>query len=171
MARQVDDVLRTSGTDLGVLIANLLTTTQITTSRKDTIEQALVVYPIVVAATRTTSPDGTGHLGVVLNFFDPLSCTRGYETTVQRPADDVTAVPANSQAYCAEPPNSPINVRGAQNAPYNGVPVAPTNGDVAANANRPAEELADERNTRGVPGIVGSPGVSLTSLGSLLGLT
>ena len=48
--------------------------------------------------------------------------------------------------------------------------MAPSESDVSANANRPAEELAEERNTRGVPGIVGSPGVSLNSLGSLLGL-
>jgi phospholipid/cholesterol/gamma-HCH transport system substrate-binding protein len=160
VARQVDDVLRTSGTDLSVLVANLLTTTQITTSRKDAIEQALVVYPIVVAATRTTSPDGTGHLGVVLNFFDPLSCTRGYETTVQRPADDVTAVPANSQAYCAEPPGSPISVRGAQNAPFAGVP-----------QQLPPPERQEPQDRR-LPGVLGSldarPGPA--SLAGLLGL-
>jgi len=157
VARQVDDVLRTSGTDLGVLVANLLTTTQITTSRKDAIEQALVVYPIVVATTRTTSPDGTGHLGAVLNFFDPMSCTRGYETTVRRPADDVTAIPANSQAYCAEPPNSPISVRGAQNAPFAGIP----------------QQLPPpERQRQRLPGVLGSldPRPAPTSLAGLLGL-
>ncbi len=157
VARQVDDILRTSGTDLGVVIANLLTTTQITTSRRDAIEQALVVYPIVVATTRTTSPDGTGHLGAVLNFFDPMSCTRGYETTVQRPADDVTAVPANAQAYCAEPPNSPISVRGAQNAPFAGIP----------------QQLAPpEQQERRLPGVLGSPEgrPGPTSLAGLLGL-
>lgn len=157
VARQVDDVLRTSGTDLGVLVANLLTTTQITTSRKDAIEQALVVYPIVVATTRTTSPDGTGHLGLVFNFFDPMSCTRGYETTVQRPANDVTAVPANSQAYCAEPPNSPISVRGAQNAPFAGIP-----------QQLPPPEQQEQR----LPGVLGSLGTTAgpTSLAGLLGL-
>ncbi|HEX6341127.1 MCE family protein [Umezawaea sp.] len=158
VAAQVDDVLRTSGTDLGVLVANLLTTTQITTSRADAIEQALVVYPIVVATTRTTSPDGTGHLGAVLNFFDPLSCTRGYETTAQRPADDVTAVPANGQAYCAEPPNSPISVRGAQNAPVAGTP----------RQLPPPEPPREPR----LPGVLGSPDTrpSPTSLAELLGL-
>ncbi|MCS7475393.1 MCE family protein [Umezawaea endophytica] len=157
VARQVDDVLRTSGTDLSVLVANLLTTTQITTSRKDAIEQALVVYPIVVATTRTTSPDGTGHLGAVLNFFDPMSCTRGYETTHQRPADDVTSIPANSQAYCAEPPGSPISVRGAQNAPFAGIP-----------QQLPAPEQQRQR----LPGVLGSLDArpAPTSLAGLLGL-
>jgi phospholipid/cholesterol/gamma-HCH transport system substrate-binding protein len=155
VARQVDDVLRTSGTDLGVLVANLLTTTQVTTSRLDAIEQALVVYPIVVATTRTTSPDGTGHLGAVLNFFDPMSCTRGYETTVQRPADDVTAIPANSRAYCAEPPGSPISVRGAQNAPFAGM----------------SQQLPPPERQR-LPGVLGSldPRPAPTSLAGLLGL-
>jgi phospholipid/cholesterol/gamma-HCH transport system substrate-binding protein len=155
LARQVDDILRTSGTDLGVLVANLLTTTQITTSRKDAIEQALVVYPIVVATTRTTSPDGTGHLGVVFNFFDPMSCTRGYETTKQRPANDVTSAPANDQAYCAEPPNSPISVRGAQNAPFAGIP----------------QQLPPPEPQQ-LPGALGSldSGSGPTSLAGLLGL-
>jgi len=33
-------------------------------------------------------------------------------------------VEPNKNAYCAEPPGSPITVRGAQNAPFRGVPQA-----------------------------------------------
>jgi phospholipid/cholesterol/gamma-HCH transport system substrate-binding protein len=32
---------------------------------------------------------------------------------------------ANSQAYCAEPPNSPIDVRGSQNVPRGATPRLP----------------------------------------------
>lgn len=124
LGRQISDVLAASGTDLGVLIANLLTTAQITSARTDSVEELLVAYPIISAFSPSTSPDGTGHLGVVFNFFDPASCTKGYEGTKQRPANDLTEAPVNVNAYCAEPPGSPTGVRGAQNAPFAGKPVA-----------------------------------------------
>ncbi|WP_199749938.1 MCE family protein [Amycolatopsis sp. WAC 04169] len=124
LSRQISDVLAVSGTDLGVLFANTLTTAQITSARTDAIEELLVAYPIISAFSRSTSPDGTGHLGVVFNFFDPVSCTKGYEGTKQRPANDTTEAPVNTQAYCAEPPGSPTGVRGSQNAPYAGKPPA-----------------------------------------------
>jgi phospholipid/cholesterol/gamma-HCH transport system substrate-binding protein len=124
VAAQVNDILRTSGPQLGLVIANLLTTTSVTTSRTDALEQLLVAFPIVTATAPGANPDGTGHLGLVLTFNDPFSCTRGYEGTRQRGADDLRDVPPNQQAYCAEPPGSPIGVRGSQNAPYAGKPVA-----------------------------------------------
>ncbi|TCO46673.1 MCE family protein [Actinocrispum wychmicini] len=127
VANQVVDILRESGPDLGVVFANLLTTTTITTSRTSAIEQFMVAYPVISAFTPSTAPDGTGHLGIMLNFFDPPPCTRGYEGTKQRSASQVDPAPVNRNAYCAEPPNSPIGVRGSQNAPFAGMPkqVAP----------------------------------------------
>lgn len=122
LSRQISDVLAVSGTDLGVLFANALTTAQITSARTDAIEELLVAYPIISAFSRSTSVDGRGQLGVVFNFFDPVSCTKGYEGTKQRPANDLTEAPVNMQAYCAEPPGSPTGVRGSQNAPYAGKP-------------------------------------------------
>ncbi|HKN53654.1 MAG TPA: ABC transporter substrate-binding protein, partial [Amycolatopsis sp.] len=124
LSRQISDVLAASGTDLGVLFANLLTTAQITSARTDSVEELLVAYPVISAFSPTTGSDGTGHLGVVFNFFDPVSCTKGYEGTKQRPANDLTEAPVNLNAYCAEPPGSPTGVRGAQNAPYAGKPPA-----------------------------------------------
>jgi phospholipid/cholesterol/gamma-HCH transport system substrate-binding protein len=163
VAAQVNDILRTTGQELGLVIANLLTTTSITTSRADALEQLLVAFPIVTATAPGANPDGTGHLGLVLTFNDPFSCTRGYEGTHQRGADDLRDVPPNQQAYCAEPPGSPIGVRGSQNAPFAGKPVA-----------IPAPASAPEQTS--VPGLPALPG-SLTarpsraaSLASLLGL-
>ena len=123
VAVQVNDLLRDSGQDLGVIIANLLTTMQVTTTRTDGIEELLVAFPMVTATAPGANPDGTGHLGLVLTFNDPFSCTKGYEGTNQRGANETTDVPLNEQAYCAEPPGSPIGVRGSQNAPFGGKPV------------------------------------------------
>jgi phospholipid/cholesterol/gamma-HCH transport system substrate-binding protein len=155
---QVGDILRTSGQNLGVIIANLLTTAQITRTRTNGIEQLLVAFPMITATAPGANPDGTGHLGLVLTFNDPPSCTRGYESTRQRGADDTRDVPANQQAYCAEPPGSPIGVRGSQNAPFGGKPR-----EVPAPASPPTQAAA-------LPGSVGAGGLGPVSLAALLGL-
>ncbi|ASR37452.1 ABC transporter substrate-binding protein [Prauserella marina] len=150
LSKEVSDVLAVSGTDLGVVLANLLTTAKITTSRTDAIEQLLVAYPVISAFSRSVTSNGEGHLGFVLNLFDPPSCTRGYEDTRQRPANDESEAPANVDAYCAEPPGSPIGVRGAQNAPYAGEPV-----EVPA----APEQREGQGGTDGVPRKDALPGV------------
>ncbi|HET9138481.1 MCE family protein [Actinophytocola sp.] len=125
VSAQVSGLLRDSGTDVGLVIANLLTTATVTRSRTGALEHLLVAFPMITATAPGANPDGTGHLGLVLTFNDPFSCTRGYEGTHQRPASDTAEVAPNQNAYCAEPPGSPIGVRGSQNAPYNGKPPAP----------------------------------------------
>lgn len=123
VADQVAGILRTSGSDLGVVFANLLTTAKITESRTGALTQALVEYPIAAAIGKSAAPDGTGHLGFVLDFFDPMPCTKGYEGTTQHPGNDVnTASPPNAAAYCALPPQTGVDVRGSNNAPFGGVP-------------------------------------------------
>ncbi|MDT8909793.1 MlaD family protein [Amycolatopsis sp. PS_44_ISF1] len=171
VADQITQVVTETGPGLGALVANLLTTANLTVTRLDGIEQGLVTYPALAAAAPSVAPgDGTAHLGLVLNLFNPPVCTKGYLPFSQyRTGADTKVRPADENAYCAEPKGSPINVRGSQNAPYNGVPVAPTQQDVNANAGRSAQELQDERDAQ-VPGVAGSPGVSLNSLGALLGL-
>jgi phospholipid/cholesterol/gamma-HCH transport system substrate-binding protein len=159
VAVQVSEVLRESGQDFAVVLANLLTTMRVTSTRTDGLEQLLVAFPVVTATAPGANPDGTGHLGLVLTFNDPFSCTRGYEGTRQRSANDVTDVPPNQEAYCAESPGSPIGVRGSQNAPFGGRPVT-------VPAPRPEPEMVP-----GLPDLLGSSGVGPTSLASLLGLT
>ncbi|WP_158882622.1 MCE family protein [Amycolatopsis anabasis] len=165
LSRQVSDVLATSGTDLGVVIANLLTTAQITTARVDAVEELLVAYPVISSFTRSVTSNGEGHLGLVMNFFDPHSCTKGYETTHQRPASDTTDVPANARAYCAEPPGSPTGVRGAQNSPYPGKPADPA---------KPQQQAAQPGTPQKqqLPGLLGlaTAGGGPLGLGNLLGL-
>ena len=158
VAIQLDDILRTSGQNLGIILANLLTTANILVTRTNGLEQLLVAFPMITATAPGANPDGTGHLGLVLTFNDPFSCTRGYESTHQRPASDTRDLPANHTAYCAEPPGSPIGVRGSQNAPFNGKP-----------RDIPAPPAATQPAAR-LPGPAAQPGLAPVSFATLLGL-
>lgn len=170
---QISQVLAESGPGLSALTANLLTTSNLVSTRLDGIEQVLVTYPVLAVGAQTVAPgDGTAHLGLALNLFNPPPCTNGYVPVQQyRPGNDLAPRDPKTNAYCAEPVGSPINVRGSQNAPFNGVPVVPTSGDVSANSGRSKQELAQMTAAQNVPGLVGSPGVSLASLGQILGLS
>ncbi|TCO65319.1 MCE family protein [Actinocrispum wychmicini] len=169
-ADQVTGLLRDSGTNLGVVLANLLTTSNILVTRQDGLEQALVAYPIVAVGSHTVTPgDGTAHLGLALNLFNPPPCVKGYEQTKRRAGNDLSPAATNDQAYCAEPVGSPINVRGAQNAPFGGKVAAPTQSQVQANAGRPQQQLAEQA---GLPGALGGSGAQgPINLIQLLGLT
>jgi phospholipid/cholesterol/gamma-HCH transport system substrate-binding protein len=170
VSTQVTNLLAESGPGLGVTIANLLTTADILRARKDGLEYAFVSYPLFSAAGQglLKADPGQVHLGLALNLFNPPPCTKGYEQTERRNGTDTNPeadTPTPPQTYCAEPPGSPVNVRGSANAPYGGKPVAhgqpaapPTGGDQANNP------LA------GLPGTVGQPGGDQPSLATLLGL-
>lgn len=122
---ELSKLLRESGDDLGRLIANLLTVAQIQEPRQDGLRQVLATYPELASAIPTLAPgDGTAHLGLVVNLDDPPPCEVGYEDTVHRAGTDVTNIPVNKKAFCAEPPGSPTNVRGAQNVPGAATPMA-----------------------------------------------
>jgi phospholipid/cholesterol/gamma-HCH transport system substrate-binding protein len=171
-ATSVSTFLFETGPSLSVVLANLLTTSNILLARKDGIEYTLVAYPLLSAAAQgvLASGDGTVHLGLALNLFDPPPCTKGYENVVRRDGTDTgPAQPVPAQTYCAEPPGSPIAVRGSQNAPFNGVPKEPTPAQIAANADRPQEQVAGLAR-RSLPGTVTEPGLSPFSIASLLGL-
>ncbi|MCE0762563.1 MCE family protein [Pseudonocardia kujensis] len=117
-ADQIRGLLRESGAGLSTTIANLLTVSRIAEPRQSNLQQLLVTYPGAMANAYTAAPnDGTAHLGLVLNFFDPFPCVYGYQGTEHRAGDDTTEIPVNKKAYCAEPQGSPTSVRGAQNAP------------------------------------------------------
>lgn len=127
-SREIDALLRETKTDFGVVTANLLTTMQIMEVRTPALENTLVAMPMMSAANHSAhDKDGRGHLGAVLNFFNPLACEKGYEGTPRRPGSDETPAPTNYDIHCAEPPGSPINVRGSRNVPRAPVPdpVAP----------------------------------------------
>nr|WP_042182653.1 MlaD family protein [Kibdelosporangium sp. MJ126-NF4]CEL15127.1 MCE-family protein Mce1F [Kibdelosporangium sp. MJ126-NF4]CTQ93277.1 MCE-family protein Mce1F [Kibdelosporangium sp. MJ126-NF4] len=155
-AEQVTGLLRESGSNLSVVLANLLTTSNILATRTNGLELMFVAYPGVAAGARAVAPgDGTAHLGLALNLFNPPPCVKGYEGTKRRPGDDATVVPTNEKAYCAEPLGSPISVRGSQNAPFGGKVAAPSQADIQANAGRPAQQLAE--GAGGFIGVLGQP--------------
>ncbi|KAA9156526.1 MCE family protein [Amycolatopsis acidicola] len=168
LADDLDGILATTGNDMGVLIANLLTTVQITSVRTSALEEELVAFPVMSAFGRSVSSNGEGQLGMVLDFFDPHSCTKGYEGTNQRGANDTADIPPNTQAYCAEPAGSATDVRGAQNAPYAGAPATPAQAPAASS---PSAAPAQVPVTNQLPGVLGlARGQGTPSLGTLLGL-
>jgi phospholipid/cholesterol/gamma-HCH transport system substrate-binding protein len=147
---EIRALLRESGSGLGQLVADLLTISRIAEPRQAGLRQILVTYPGVTSTGHSVAPgDGTAHLGLVLNLFDPYPCTQGYEGTNRRPGSAVDHEPLNRDAYCAEPPGSPINVRGAQNVPKAATPKPPADAQVGGPPNQagsagsgPAEALA-----------------------------
>jgi phospholipid/cholesterol/gamma-HCH transport system substrate-binding protein len=123
---QVTALLRESGNGLSELVADLLTVSRVAEPRQSALRQLLVTYPAFAAVAFTVAPgDGTGHLGLAVNLFDPYPCTQGYEGTDRRPGTDIADTDPNTDAYCAEPPGSPIAVRGAQNVPRAQTPMPP----------------------------------------------
>lgn len=157
-AEQVAGLPAESGTAVGALLANLLTTADVVVTRLDGIEQLAVTYPLAIAGARTVAPgDGRARFGLALNVLDPLPCAVGYEgTRIRQGADTATAPPLNAGARCALARGSATGVRGAQNAPHPGVPSTPGKGE----AEQPGREPAAPED--GAPLLIG--------LGQLLGL-
>lgn len=114
---EVSKFLDKSGTDMSMLFANLLTTSEITSKRTGSFKTLLTSLPVISAQSTSRAPDGVARLGLTLNLFDPPSCTKGYNAD-QRPPTDVSEKQPNMDAYCAEPSGSETGVRGAQNAPH-----------------------------------------------------
>ncbi len=132
-------LLRESGSGLSQLVADLLTVSRVAEPRQDGLRQVLVTYPGVASMAYSPLPgDGTAHLGLAINLFDPYACAQGYEGTPHRSGDDLEPIPVNEDAYCAEPPGSPINVRGAQNIPRAATPMPPANAPVGPTGPLPA---------------------------------
>jgi phospholipid/cholesterol/gamma-HCH transport system substrate-binding protein len=161
-------LVRENRTDLGVLLANLLTATEVTVRRLPGLRQLLVTYPTVVAGGFTVAPgDGTAHFGLVINIGDPPTCTAGYGGTARRAPTDTGPAPVNTGARCAEPAGSTIGVRGAQNAPRPGGaepgPVPPPGGPSAGPGPAPASRPATVADP--LPYLVGSTGGERDLLG------
>lgn len=116
-AQEVNSLLKSTGPQLSVLLANLISGGQVTLAHLPGVEQALVTFPALVWGSYTVVPgDGTFHFGLVVNAADPPPCTQGYGTTRRDPSDTGTRA-ANTDARCAAPRGSKTSVRGAQNAP------------------------------------------------------
>ncbi|MDI3386263.1 MlaD family protein [Streptomyces sp. B-S-A8] len=120
-ATQVSGLLRDLDPELGVVLANLLTTSEIAVTRQRGTEELLVKLPAAVAAGASAVDGKRVDLGMALTFFQPLPCTSGYDATRYRLGTDLSAAPPlNRSARCTADPASGVNVRGSGNAPSGG---------------------------------------------------
>jgi len=106
---------------LGALIANLLTVSQITLTRGAALQETFSALPAAIAAGSTVITPKGARFGVVLTFFNPLPCTAGYQgTKIRNGLDTSPGPPLNTGARCTSPASSGINVRGSAHAPSPG---------------------------------------------------
>jgi len=116
-AQQVTALLKENKSTLTPLLSDLITFGQVQAVRLPGLEQLLVIYPEDVRNTFFVGPgDGTSHFGLV-NDQTVGVCQKGYETTHQRSGQDLGDVPANNNAFCNEPLNSTLDIRGSREAP------------------------------------------------------
>ncbi|WP_103532881.1 MCE family protein [Streptomyces sp. SM11] len=152
-AVQISGLLRDLDPAFGVVVANLLTTSEVAVTRQRGLEELLVKLPAVAAAGASAVDDDGARFGMSVTFFEPLPCTAGYGGTVYRNGLNTSAGPAvNTAARCTSSPGTGINVRGSANAPKGGPvpkPAVPGSmklpGAVAggpATAQQPAEGMA-----------------------------
>ncbi|SHN33250.1 MCE family protein [Actinacidiphila paucisporea] len=177
-ATQVSALLRDVGPQLSVVLANLLTTSDIAATRQRGIEEYLVTVPAVVSAGSTAiGPKGL-RFGMAVTFFSPLPCTSGYGGTAYRNGLD-TSAPAtafNTAARCTAPVAGGTDVRGSAHAPDGGgVPAPAEPGSVLPTGNgqgsaRPYTAPAGPA----LPGALGLPALpsgSPATMADLLGVT
>jgi phospholipid/cholesterol/gamma-HCH transport system substrate-binding protein len=132
-AVQVSELLHDNNLSLGAVIANLLTTSEVTITRQPALEEMLSALPAAVAAGSSVITSKGANFGMALTFFTPYPCVAGYGGTTYRNGLDTSAAPPlNTGATCTLPPGSGVDVRGSNNAPKGG-PVPP----VAASGSTP----------------------------------
>ena len=120
-AAQVANLLAETNPGLGDLIANLLTTSEVTLTRGAALNELLSALPAAVAVGSSAVTSKGATFGLALTFFDPLPCTAGYGGTVfLNGLNSSPNAPLNTGAYCAEPTRSGVDVRGSANAPGGG---------------------------------------------------
>ena len=119
-AAQASDLLNDNDPDLGLTIANLLTTSEVADSRQPALEELLSALPAVAAAGDTVVTKDGANFGLTLTFFDPLPCTDGYQGTTYENGTDTKPGTLNTSARCASSPSTGIDVRGSANAPSGG---------------------------------------------------
>ncbi|WP_422744562.1 MCE family protein [Mycobacterium sp. WMMD1722] len=105
-----------------VLAANLANLGRIGVIYHKSIEQALVIFPALMAGLNTVAggvpADEGGKLDFKIHLNDPPTCSTGFlpPTTIRSPAD-TTLRDLPGDLYCKAPQNDPTVVRGARNYP------------------------------------------------------
>ncbi|MEU9461842.1 MlaD family protein [Streptomyces sp. NPDC048312] len=147
---QISGLLRDLDPSFGVVVANLLTTSEVAVTRQRGIEELLVKLPAVAAAGSSAIDEKGARFGMSVTFFEPLPCTAGYGGTVYRSGLDTSAgPPVNTKARCTSSPGTGINVRGSANAPKGGAVPEPA---------RPGSMLLGNGSEKRLPGALGVTG-------------
>ncbi|WP_410580008.1 MCE family protein [Amycolatopsis sp. lyj-108] len=142
-ATQLSGLLRDNEPGLPILLANLLTTSQVFSARTDGLRQLLINTPKAVSAVDASVDEQSGKIELVLTFFDPMPCTKGYEGTKIRSSADLSPLPFNTGAACTLDKGNPSSVRGSQNAPKGGVPPAAIPGGFGADGQPTSTSLEE----------------------------
>ncbi|RSM63307.1 ABC transporter substrate-binding protein [Amycolatopsis sp. WAC 01376] len=142
-ATQLSGLLRDNEPGLPILLANLLTTSQVFSARTDGLRQLLINTPKAVSAVDASVDEQSGKIELVLTFFDPMPCTKGYEGTKTRSSADLAPLPFNTGAACTLDKGNPSSVRGSQNAPKGGVPPAAIPGGFGADGQPTSTSLEE----------------------------
>jgi phospholipid/cholesterol/gamma-HCH transport system substrate-binding protein len=119
-AGQVADLLAGTNPSLGVLIANLLTTSDVSLTRGKALQELLSALPADIAIGSTVINGKGARFGVALTFFNPLPCVAGYGGTRYRNGLETSPGTLNTAARCGLPASSGVDVRGSANAPSGG---------------------------------------------------
>ncbi|MFJ9682337.1 MCE family protein [Streptomyces sp. NPDC101194] len=159
---QISGLVRDLDPSFGVVVANLLTTSEVAVTRQRGLEELLVKLPAVAAA-GSSAVDGNGaRFGMSVTFFEPLPCTAGYGSTPYRSGLDTSAgSPFNTKARCTSSPGTGINVRGSANAPKGGAVPAPA---------KPGSMLLKHGSADRLPGALGVAGNTSTTDDGMAGL-
>jgi phospholipid/cholesterol/gamma-HCH transport system substrate-binding protein len=132
-ATQVIGLITDNSLSLGALIANLLTTSEVTVTRGSALDELLSGLPAAVAAGSTVIRATGARVGIALTFFNPLPCTAGYGGTVYRNGLVTSpGQPLNTAARCTLPASSGVDVRGSAHAPGGGPVPAPAQPGMAS---------------------------------------
>jgi phospholipid/cholesterol/gamma-HCH transport system substrate-binding protein len=106
-ATQVAGLITDNTPSLGALIANLLTTSEVTLTRGSNLEELLSALPAAIAAGSTVITTKGARFGVALTFFSPLPCTAGYQGTKVRNGLDTSPGPPLNTSLHESPAASP----------------------------------------------------------------
>ena len=128
LADAFDALLNQLSPTLPQLLTDLTSTGQVLRVYLPNLRQLLVIFPAAVAQlTNTTAqsivdsggayPPTLSPMGFKLTFNQPPPCTTGFETQRIAPSDTSNSHAPDPNAYCKEPANSPIEVRGLRNSP------------------------------------------------------
>lgn len=121
---QISGLLTDNDPDLGLTVANLLTTSEVAGGRQPALTELLSVLPAVTAAGNTVVTKDGANFGLTLTFFNPLPCTSGYQGTPYQNGTSTKPGALNLSAGCTSPASTGIDVRGPAHAPP-GAPVPP----------------------------------------------